>query len=306
MTAKVWVTGGSGFVGRHLQAAFAAEHPDVAILATGNEIDVTDFAALTRVLASFEPDAVVHLAAVAAPSEAKADPERAWAINLDGSRRLARAIMTTGAGRCRLVFAGSSEAYGASFKLGLAPITETAPLNPLSLYGATKAAADIALRQMAHDGLDLCCFRAFNHTGRGQSAQYVVAAFASQIAAIIKGNAPPVIQVGNLSALRDFTHVKDIVRAYMLAALDPEPFTPGDAYNLASGVSVPISAILDRLVAAAGCRITVEIDPARLRPNEIEIVSANVSAVDRRLGWRAGHSLDELVEDVLAGALAEA
>lgn len=303
MAMTVWVTGGSGFVGRHLLALFAAERPDVTVVSTGAQVDIADTAALSRQLRMTQPAAVIHLAAVAAPSEAQADPDRAWTVNCDGARRLGRAILNDAPKGCRMVFAGSSEAYGASFNREPSPMTEQAPLRPITVYGATKAAADIALRQMSYEGLNLCCFRAFNHTGNGQDPHYVVPAFARQIAAIIKGEAPPVVRVGNLSARRDFTHVKDIVRAYMMAALDPAPFVPGDAYNLASGQSHPIQEILDRLIKAAGVPIKVEVDPERLRPNEIETVAADVSAVAERLGWSATVSLDALVEDVLVGAL---
>lgn len=306
MAAKVWITGGRGFVGRYVQAVFAQHQPDVEILATGTEVDMTQMAAIQDVLVHHRPDAVIHLAAIAAPAQAKADPERAWAINVDATRRLGMAILQISERPCRLVFAGSSEAYGASFNASALPLTEDAPLRPLSVYGATKAAADVALRQMSHDGLDLCCFRAFNHTGQGQSDQYVVPAFAKQVAAIVKGLAPPVIKVGNLAARRDFTHVRDIARAYMLAALDPGRFAPGEAYNLASGRIEAIGEVLDRLIAAAGIDIRVEVDPQRLRPNEVERVSANVGAVADRLGWRAVLSLEDLVYDVLTGALAEA
>lgn len=305
MRASVWVTGGSGFVGRHLQSLFAAEHPDVSVIATGQELDITDPIVLKDALKRFRPQAVIHLAAIAAPALAKADPERTWAVNLDGTRRLGHAILQEAPQRCRLVFAGSSEAYGQSFNLVSTPLTEDAPLRPINVYGATKAAADIALRQLSHEGLDLCCFRAFNHSGAGQTDAYVVPSLARQVAAIVKKRSPATVWVGNLNARRDFTHVADIARAYMLAALDPAPFEPGRAYNLASGLSRPVHEVLDRLIAAAGCPVTVEVDPGRVRANEIETVAANVSAIEARLGWRAELSLDALVKDVLAHALAE-
>lgn len=304
MTKKVWITGGAGFVGGHLREAFHRERPDVQLLTTGRDVDMTDPGAVDRTLAEFQPDAVVHLAAIAAPTQAQADPESTWAINFDATRRLGRSILRLRGDRCRLVFVGSAEAYGASFATETDPVRETTPFRPLGVYGATKAAADIALGQIAHEGLDVCRFRVFNHSGRGQSERYVIPRLARQVAAIMRGREAPVIRTGYLGARRDFTHVRDIADAYVSAALHPRPFAPDEAFNLASGRSHEIRFVLDTLIALAGTPIEVVTDASMLRTNEIATVSADVSAVAERLGWKAELGLERIVRDVLDEALA--
>ena len=138
--------------------------------------------------------------------------------------------------QARFVFVSSSEVYGSSFnEAPSVPLFETAALKPMSVYGATKAAADIMIGQMAHEGLKCVRFRPFNHTGPGQTEAYVVPAFARQLAEIAAGLKPPVISVGNLHAWRDFLDVRDVVRAYADATIAETPEAYGKAFNLASG-----------------------------------------------------------------------
>ena len=156
---------------------------------------------------------MVHLAAIPTIAGAVADPAAAWRVNVMGTLDLARAIHQY-APECTLIFAGSAEAYGATARQGV-PLKETDPLQPLNEYAATKAAADLALGALAANGLRVIRFRPFNHTGPGQTDEFVVPAFASQIARIEKGAQPPVMMVGNLDAQRDFLDVRDVVDAYV-------------------------------------------------------------------------------------------
>ena len=204
---RVLVTGAEGFVGRHLLRALP---PGTQALTPG--FDVTDPAATAAALEHARPDAVIHLAAIAAPMDARRDPARAWAVNLHGTLTLARAILDQ-APRALLLFAGTADAYGASFRPGT-PLDETAALAPQNTYGATKAAADLALGAMVADGLRLVRARPFNHTGPGQTDAYVVPAFAHQAARIAAGHQPPVMHVGALHPERDFLDVRDVVAAY--------------------------------------------------------------------------------------------
>lgn len=305
MNGPVLITGATGFVGQHLLREMAAAYPGQAVVAVGAGrgsdavMDLTDEASVLAVLRRHRPRAVVHLAAIAAPSQARADPSHAWNVNVEGTRRLARGLMTVLEGQCRLVFAGSAEAYGAAFNAHGAPVTEAAALRPISAYGVTKAAADILVGQLAHEGLDVCRFRPFNHTGPGQSDAYVVPTFAKQVAAVMKGEAPPEIRVGNLDAARDFMDVRDVVKAYAAAAMAPTPFPPESVYNIASGTAVTIRDMLERMIALSGHEIEIIIDPARLRPNDIPLAVGDPAAIRARLGWSATRTIDQIVADVL-------
>ncbi|MET3889507.1 GDP-4-dehydro-6-deoxy-D-mannose reductase [Bosea sp. OAE506] len=307
---RILVTGAGGFVGSVLLQRLSARLPaDACIHAAGHagddgriialDLDVTDYGAVERAVISARPDAVMHLAAVSAFQMARNDPLRAWQVNLTGTLNLATAIMTH-APEALLVFAGTSEAYGDTFNRSTQPIDESAALLPRSLYAATKAAADIALGQMAHDGLNVVRFRPFNHTGPGQIESFVVPAFAAQIARIEAGLAAPVIEVGNLDAQRDFLDVRDVVSAYEAVLLD-KPVSTGAVFNLSSGQPRRIGDILNQLLAMSTVGIEVRIDPARLRPNEVPVVAGDSSHARSILGWQPRLPWETTLEGVLEG-----
>ncbi len=299
--ARVLITGGSGFVGTALTRLLATDHPECEVHALGHEsrsFDICDHALVADLVQRIRPTAVVHLAAIAAPAEAKASPRRAWNVNLMGTLNVAEAIQRH-APDARLVFAGSSESYGAYFKTADGrPVREDAPLLPQTVYAATKASADLMLAQMAMDGLDVVRFRPFNHTGPGQADQFVVPAFARQVAEAAAGKRPRVIEVGNLDAARDFLDVRDVVRAYAKAALEPASSLSGNVYNLASGKPIAIRAILDRLIALSGVEVDVKTDPSRLRKNEIPVACGDASAAYADMGWRPAIPLEQTLHDV--------
>ncbi len=280
-----------------MQAAF----PDAEILATGlaaaQKLDVTDAVAVERLFSSFQPDACVHLAGIAAIGMAKAEPRQAWAVNFHGSLNVGQAILAV-APQCRMIFISSAEVYGASFKSG-AVLDETALLAPLNLYAATKAAAELALGAMTSDGLRLLRLRPFNHTGPGQSEAFVVPAFAGQIARIEAGLAQPEIAVGALEPERDFLDVRDVCAAYVAGLAAFDRLANNSVLNLASGKPARIGDILDRLLAQTGANIRVTTDPKRLRAVEITRAVGDASAARRLLGWQPTYGLDQTLTDVL-------
>lgn len=280
-----------------MQAAF----PDAEILATGlaaaQKLDVTDAVAVERLFSSFQPDACVHLAGIAAIGMAKAEPRQAWAVNFHGSLNVGQAILAV-APQCRMIFISSAEVYGASFKSG-AVLDETALLAPLNLYAATKAAAELALGAMTSDGLRLLRLRPFNHTGPGQSEAFVVPAFAGQIARIEAGLAQPEIAVGALEPERDFLDVRDVCAAYVAGLAAFDRLANNSVLNLASGKPARIGDILDRLLAQTGAKIRVTTDPKRLRAVEITRAVGDASAARRLLGWQPTYGLDQTLTDVL-------
>jgi nucleoside-diphosphate-sugar epimerase len=303
---RILVTGAAGFVGRHLLPILAAGLPDAEILAS--DFDLTDPDAVIVGVRAARPDGCVHLAAISAIPAARADPEAAWAVNLRGTLNLARAILAE-APRCVMVFASTADAYGASFRAGL-PLDETAPLAPMNAYGATKAAADLALGAMAaSDGLRLVRARPFNHTGPGQTAEFAIPAFARQIARIAAGFQPPVLRVGALDAKRDFLDVRDVCDAYLRCLTQADDLPAGAIVNIASGVPRRIGDVLDDLLRLAGVAAEIETDPARLRPADIPSAVGDPGLARKLLGWTPHvhwqTTLRDVIEDWRARVAAE-
>lgn len=298
------VTGAGGFVGSALLQLLEREHAGCELFVMGraegrrNPIDLRDREAIDDVVREVQPTALVHLAAVADPSQARNEPRHAWDVNVTGTMNLAESVMRH-APDARFVYVGSSEAYGASFQTATGPVTEDAPLRPVNVYGATKAAADILIGQMSYDGLRAIRFRPFNHTGPGQSDAYVVSDFARQVAEIISGKREPVMHVGNLEAERDFLDVRDVVRAYVKAAVEGYETGPHCVYNIASGQPRKIRSILDALIAQSGRDIEVRADPNRLRPNDIPVACGDASKARERLNWTPLVPFEQTLADVL-------
>jgi len=299
---KILVTGAGGFVGGHLLPALTAAFPAAELIGCGNApgdrpLELTDAASVDDAVREIRPDACVHLAAIAAISAARTDPDLAWRVNLGGTLALARAILRH-APACRLVFASSADLYGASFRAGVA-LDEAALLAPLNTYSATKATADLALGAMAAEGLRVVRMRPFNHTGPGQSTAFVVPDFARQVMRIQAGLQAAVLRVGDLSPMRDFLDVRDVCAAYA-ACLRPEIELPcGQILNLASGRPVRIADVLQGLLDVAGVQASIETDAALLRPTDIPVAIGNAEAALRLLGWQPKIAWQTTLGDVI-------
>jgi nucleoside-diphosphate-sugar epimerase len=300
---RILLTGAGGFVGQHLALALRAAFPAADVVPTSvmprgdiRSLDVTDADAVLRTVRELQPDACIHLAGIAAIRAARGDPDRAWAVNLTGTLRLARAVMAE-APACRFVFASSAEVYGRSFRAGR-PLDETAVLAPGNTYAATKAAADLAIGALALERLDAVRLRLFNHTGPGQSPDFVVAAFARQVARIEAGLQPPVMQVGALDPFRDFLDVADVCAAYV-AAIDATLPDPGTILNVASGTPRRIGDILEALCGLAGIAPRIETGSALLRPAEIPTASGDATRAREVLGWKPVTAWETTLRSVL-------
>jgi GDP-4-dehydro-6-deoxy-D-mannose reductase len=293
---RVLVTGSGGFVGRHMMRTLAEAFPD-AVLDTA-AFDVTDPAGIEVAIGAARPDVLVHLAAIAAIPAARADPGRAWNVNLHGTLALGRALMAH-APDCLMLFASSSDIYGGSFRQGT-PLAEDALPQPLNTYAATKAAADLALGAMAAEGLRVVRIRAFNHTGPGQAPGFVVPAFAEQVARIAAGLQPPVMRVGALEPMRDFLDVRDVCAAYAACLLHAEALSPGTILNLASGQPRRVGDVLQALLDAAGVQAEVQTDAGRLRPTDIAVAVGDAGLAKRLLGWAPSIPWTQTIGDVLA------
>ena len=291
----ILVTGGSGFVGRHLLSGLAAAFPDARLSAA--EFDLRDHGAVQDRLRADPPDFCIHLAAVAAVQAAQTDPDTAWQVNLHGTLGLARALLAE-APRCTLVFASTADAYGQSFRGG-APATEATALAPMNIYAASKAAADLALGAIVNTDLRVIRVRAFNHTGPGQSSAFVVASFARQLARIAIGLQPPLLRVGALEPRRDFLDVRDVCRAYCLCLERAEQIPPGTVINIASGTSRRIGDILTGLIRLAGVETEIETETARLRSSDIPTATGDASLARAILGWAPEIPWETTLVDIL-------
>jgi GDP-4-dehydro-6-deoxy-D-mannose reductase len=278
---RILVTGASGFVGRHLTASVSAAYPGTTLITS--RFDIRDAAAVEAAIQNASPDVCIHLAAVSTVAAAARDEDHAWRVNLHGTLHLARAILRH-APQCLMLFVSSSDAYGSSFRAG-SLVTEDTALAPMNTYGATKAAADLALGSMAMQGLRVVRLRAFNHTGPGQSAEFVVPAFARQIARIAAGLQPAVMQVGNLDTWRDFLDVRDICKGYIACIERRDMLVPGTILNLAAGQPRRVGDVLMELRDMAGVEIEVRIDRSRVRATDLRTAGGDATRAGDVLGW---------------------
>jgi len=301
MKQRALVTGAEGFVGRILCAHLTAQGWEVAGCdrCGGDTADrrVCDITDLDQVHALFDwagqVTHVFHLAALTFVPDAVKDPAAAVKVNLEGTIHVASALRDH-APDARLVYVGSSEVYGPPKTL---PIDEDHPLNPASPYAIAKAAADQYCAFFHKEtAANVVRVRPFNHSGPGQSDRFVLSSFARQIAGIETGRLPPSLEVGDLTAARDFLHVSDVVRAYERLAMAGNA---GEAYNVCSGRSWPIQEALDRLLRLSGADVKVTTDPGRLRKVDIPEMRGSHEKLTRDTGWTPRISFDSLLGDLL-------
>ncbi len=251
---------------------------------------------LERLFSDVAPDTVYHLAGQAFVPESLRDPVGTMEANVIGTVRLLEAIRKAQNGAVpSIVISGSAEMYGL-VRPEACPIRETAPFNPANPYATSKVAQYYLGRQaFLTYGMPVVVAAAFNHIGPGQSDRFVVSSFARQLAAISLGLEEPRLVVGNLEAQRDFSDVRDVVRAYELLGRHGQP---GELYNVCSGKAVRIREVLDRLVAAAGRDVAIESDPTRLRPSDLPILVGDATKLRQTTGWTPGYDLDESLSAV--------
>jgi GDP-4-dehydro-6-deoxy-D-mannose reductase len=308
---RTLVTGCTGFVGGHLIEALLAADGAVVGLSRGgvwppelahlegraalHACDSTDAAALERLLRDVQPARIYHLAGYANVGRSFQEPRAAWAGNLTATLALYEAIVASG-GRPRVLFVSSGQVYGNPMP-DRPLVDEDAPLRPVSPYAVSKAAADLAsYQQFRGTGLEVIRVRPFNHIGPRQAPDYAIAHFAKQIAAIERGEQPPVLQVGNLESFRDLTDVRDMVRAYLLLM---EHGRTGEAYNVGSGASVSMQTVLDLLLAQTTTRVEVRREARLMRGSEPGVLRPDTTKLRRDTGWRPEISLDATLADTL-------
>ncbi len=308
------ITGVAGFVGRHLAERLLAEGHEVfgcdcnlpattPVAGTLNlpadhllVCDICDRGQVETVVGAVRPDGLFHLAAFTNPTASFNDPDGAYRANLLGSLNVFAAVHDA-AIPCRVVWVGSSDAYG-QVNADELPVTERNLFRPLSPYAVSKAAADLAAYQWSRArGLDVVRVRPFNHTGPGQASHFVCADFARQLAAVKHHRRPPRIEVGNLDVVRDFSDVRDVVRAYVAVF---EHGVTGEAYNVCSGGGRTPRQILERLIELSGADVDVVVDPARQRPADVPVLIGSAAKLRDATGWAPMIDWDQSLRDLLA------
>jgi GDP-4-dehydro-6-deoxy-D-mannose reductase len=288
---RAYLTGGTGFVGawllRHL-----ADSGDTAT-APGPEVDVTDPALLAADLQGATADVVYHLAALTHVGHSWNDPSETFRVNAMGTLNLLEA-----AARCEVppvvVLVSSAEVYGPASDG--APLDEQAELRPVTPYAASKVAAEfLGLQAFLGKGLRVVRARPFNHVGPGQSDDFVVSALARRMVEAELGKLGTV-RVGNLAASRDFTDVRDVVRAYRLLA---DSGLGGEAYNVCSGNAISIAALAEQMAGLLSCEIKLVEDPALFRPVEVPVLVGDCSKLEAATGWHPEIGLTKTLTDVV-------
>ncbi len=306
---RILVTGAGGFVGRHLLPALRRAFPAATLLATSREgpvpgadallpLDLAAPEAFPALLAAARPDAVLHLAAQAHVPRAFADPAGTWRLNVDASLALAEVVRREHPAAL-FVFISSAEVYGLSFRTGLA-LDESAALAPANPYAASKAAAELGLREMALRGLRLLVLRPFGHVGPGQAADYALANFARQVALIGAGQQQPMLRAGALDRWRDLLDVRDVCAAYVAALARGGALENGTVLNIASGQPRLLADVVRDLLALGGVTATLHTEAALLRPTDLLRTEGNASRAAALLGWAPAMPWETTLRDMVA------
>lgn len=308
---KALITGITGFAGSHLAEYLLEHHPEVEIFGTRRwrsplenitdildkveliDCDLRDFNSVRSALERSQPDFIFHLAAQSFVPTSWNAPTDTLDTNIIGQTNIFEAVRLVGLDPV-IQIACSSEEYGLVHPHET-PISETNPLRPLSPYAVSKVAQDyLGYQYFMSYGLKVIRTRGFNHTGPRRGEPFVTSNFAKQLAMIAAGEREPVMYVGNLTAVRDFTDVRDMVRAYWLAVNHAKP---GEVYNIATGDGITIQELLDRLIELSGVEVEVKQDPARMRPSDVEILIGDSSKFRADTGWEPQVPFEKTLKD---------
>jgi GDP-4-dehydro-6-deoxy-D-mannose reductase len=303
---KILITGIAGFVGSHLAKLLVQKKNEVFGICLGCEdtsglalvrkniaiykCDLTDFPKLSELIRKIKPDQIYHLAGISSAGKSFFEPLLTFDTNIYGTISLLEAVCQAKLDT-KILIVGSGDMYGIVNK------KESLPLNPISPYGASKAACDIlAYQYFKSYSMKIIRVRSFNHTGPGQALGFAIPDFCYQIAKIEKGLIPAYMKVGNLQAIRDLTDVRDVVRGYVLLMKYGKT---GEAYNLCLGRGYKLKQVLDKLLKLSSKKIKIVEDKNRKRKADIPILAGNNSKIKKESGWRPSIALDETLKDAL-------
>jgi GDP-4-dehydro-6-deoxy-D-mannose reductase len=294
---RALITGGKGFVGRHLEAHLRAAGDEVVVVDI--DCDVTDLGSVQAAVDQARPDHIYHLAALAHVGDSWRDPSRVLEVNVVGTANVLSAARGHDEATGVLVVS-SAEVYGVVSPDQL-PLDEATPVAPVTPYAASKAAAEqVALQAARGYGQNVAVVRPFNHIGPGQAASFAVPGFARRIVAARRAGDSSLV-VGNLEPRRDFTDVRDVVAAYRLLACSG---AKGEVYNVASGVDVAMAEVVETLERLAGVELDLVVDAELLRPVDIPVLRGDATKLHDATGWVPAISLEQSLSDVLADAQA--
>lgn len=309
---RALVTGATGFVGERLCRAMLARGDRVwGTTIHGAKLQATFPAAVTLLpvdvrrrdmiaaaLDAAQPEIIVHLAGITFEPDARRDPVATYETNILGAALLVdevRKRRVAGAIDPVVLVIGSGTQYGRHEPSEM-PLTEEAVLRPLSVYSASKAAQEaVALEAFHASGVRVIATRSFNHSGPGQPVEFLLPALAARVREAVRSGASS-IPIGNVSPIRDWLHVDDVIAAY-LALL--ERGIPGQVYNVASGEGVAVGTIAERIIALAGSRLTLAPDPSLQRPVDVPSLVGDYSKLRAATGWSPSRTLDDLLNDLL-------
>jgi GDP-4-dehydro-6-deoxy-D-mannose reductase len=309
---RALVTGVSGFVGGHLAEHLVAQGDLVVGLSAsgrwpgeladlGRTVRIEPFdlverdeAELAELVRRKQPEVIYHLAAQSNPQASLSDPRGTWTLNLVGSLNLLEAVKSSGQ-KPRVILVGSGVSYGNPAPEFI-PVREDCPLRPTNPYAASKAAVDLlGTQHHLANGTDVLMVRPFNHAGPRQSSRYVLAALALQVAEVESGRRD-CLEVGNLDVVRDFTDVRDVVRAYRLLV---QGGAPGEVYNLGSGQGTKIVDALEHLRSLATTAIPVRVDAGRVRAVDLPLLVADPTKLRDAVGWKPSLTIEQTLADML-------
>lgn len=304
---KALIIGAAGFVGNylidHIQKSciwsiVVTKLPHEIIEKSGIEIcdlDILEMESVYGLLKDVHPDYIFHLAAQSSVSLSWKKPGLTVDVNIKGCLNVMDAVRALDY-KPGLLLIGSGEEYG-YVRWEEVPISEDNVLRPGNIYAATKACQNMLgqIYSRAY-GMNIMMVRAFNHVGPKQAPIFVVSDFCKQVAEIERGIKEPVIRVGNLSAKRDFSDVRDVVRGYVLLMNHGKP---GEIYNIGSGKAVAVQKVLDIILGLTDKEIRIEVDSSRLRPVDIPIIEADIHKLEETTGWRIQIPLEQTIKDTL-------
>ena len=300
------IIGAAGFVGGYLAEELKASGRRVFVTRLHGEhyngacdsafyLDVTDADSVRSVLESTLPDEIYHLAAQSSVAVSWKKPALTVDVNIRGAVNLLEGVREV-VPDAVVMLIGSAEEYGA-VKPEECPVSEGHAVRPKNIYAMTKAAQNMTGRLYSDAyGMKIRMVRAFNHFGPGQAPQFVISDFCRQVAEIEAGRKQPILKVGNLEARRDFTDVRDIVRAYRMIA---ESGCDGETYNVGSGTAISIREMLETILSLSEAMIAVEQDPERMRPSDVPIHCADISMIVRDIGWKPRIAREDTVRATL-------
>jgi GDP-4-dehydro-6-deoxy-D-mannose reductase len=288
---QILITGMSGFVGSYC----ARQLGGVDLLYEGRLADLRVPHEVSAAVAAARPDAVIHLAAQSWVPASFDDPATTYDVNFRGTLHLLQALQETGF-RGRMLYVGSADAYGAVPEAEL-PVVEARPLKPLNPYGVSKTAAEALCFQWSQTGpFEIVMARPFNHIGPRQSTRFAVASFARQIAAFRAGRGEPRLVIGDVETTRDFTDVRDIVRAYASLL---QRGRNGEAYNVCSGVERKVRDVIDAMMRTAGVDMPIEIEEGLLRRTEQRRMLGSFAKLHADTGWSPEIPFERTLADTL-------